>query len=39
MATTILTSTPTKEKKKTSSPNKHHRSTVPGTLKVINHLK
>jgi hypothetical protein len=37
MATTMLTSTPTKEKKKNSSPNKPNRSTVAGTLKVISH--
>ena len=39
MATTIVTSTPTKEKKKHSSPNKQNRSTVPGTLKVKNYAK
>ena len=39
MATTMLTSTPTKEKKKNSSPNKQNRSTVAGTLKVMNYLQ
>jgi hypothetical protein len=39
MITTMLTSTPTKEKKKNSSPSKQNRSTVPGTLKVISHLR
>jgi hypothetical protein len=39
MATTMLTSTPTKEKKKNSSPNKQNRSTVAGTLKVISLFK
>ncbi len=34
MATTMITSTPTKEKKKHSSPNKQNRSTVSSTLKV-----
>ncbi|CAF4203700.1 unnamed protein product [Rotaria socialis] len=33
MATTMLTSTPTKEKKKHSSPNKQNRSNIAGTLK------
>ncbi|CAF4520424.1 unnamed protein product, partial [Rotaria sp. Silwood1] len=33
MATTMLTSTPTKEKKKNSSANKQNRSNVAGTLK------
>lgn len=37
MATTMLTSTPTKEKKKNSSPNKQIRSSVAGTLKVNIH--
>lgn len=31
----MLTSTPTKEKKKNPSPNKHNRSSTSGTLKVI----
>lgn len=39
MATTILTSTPAKEKKKNSSPNKQTRSTVAGTLKVKSYAK
>ncbi len=39
MATTIVTSTPTKEKKKHSSPNKQNRSTVAGTLKVKSYAK
>ena len=34
MATTVLTSTPTKEKKKNSSSSKQHRATGGGTLKV-----
>ena len=32
----MLTSTPTKEKKKNSSPNKQNRISAGGTLKVIN---
>jgi hypothetical protein len=35
MATAMLTSTPAKEKKKNSSPNKQNRTSVPGTLKVL----
>jgi hypothetical protein len=39
MATTMLTSTPTKQKKKNSSPTKQNRPTVANTLKVISYSK
>jgi hypothetical protein len=39
MATAMITSTPTKEKKKNSSPNKQNRTAAAGTLKVINYFE